>query len=234
MPDEASSHNGASALAESRRRMIDLLSRTVRDPRVIEAMAAIPRERFVPPHLVHRAYDDGALPIGDGQTISQPLIVALMVEAMKPTSGDRVLEVGTGSGYAAAVVSRLAREVITVERIPELAERARATLAALRIENVRVFLAGEHLGRKEDAAYDAILISAGAPHVPRTLLDQLAEGGRLIVPIGPRQGQQLVRATKTPHGVTLERLGPCAFVPLIGDDAWREISDGVSRRSNVR
>ncbi len=213
--------------------MIDLLGRTISDGRVIEAMAAIPRERFVPPQLAQRAYDDCALPIGEEQTISQPLIVALMAEAMKPTSGDRVLEVGTGSGYAAAVVSRLVRDVVTVERIPALAERARTMFAELRIENVRVFSAGNHLGHKEDEAYDAILVSAGAPHVPRTLLDQLAEGGRLIVPIGSRRAQQLVRATKTPHGVAMEWIAPCAFVPLIGDDAWRDAGDG-SRRSNVR
>ena len=213
--------------------MIDLLRRAVRDQRVIDAMAAIPREHFVPPHLASRAYDDNALPIGEGQTISQPLIVALMAEAMRPAPEDRVLEVGTGSGYAAAVLSRLVRDVVSVERIPELAERARATLRELQIENVAVFSAN-HLGRKEDAPYDAILVSAGAPHVPRMLLDQLAEGGRLIVPIGPRNAQQLVRATKTPHGIALERLGPCAFVPLIGEGAWSDSDDDVSRRSNLR
>jgi protein-L-isoaspartate(D-aspartate) O-methyltransferase len=213
--------------------MLDLLGRVIRDRPVIEAMAAVPRERFVPARLAHRAYDDCALPIGVEQTISQPLIVALMVEAMRLGPGDRVLEVGTGSGYAAAVVSRLAREVITVERIPELAERASSTLAALRVENVRVVFARKHLGHKENGAYDAILVSAGAPHIPRTLLDQLAEGGRLIVPVGARQSQQLVRATNTPHGVAIEPLGPCAFVPLIGEDAWRDVGGG-SRRSNVR
>ena len=218
-------HNGASVLAASRQRMLDLLRRTVRDKRVIDAMAAIPRERFVLPHLLQRSYDDSALPIGEGQTISQPLIVALMVEAMSLRSSDHVLEVGTGSGYAAAVVSRLAKDVVTVERIPELAERARKTLAALQIENVQVFFPANDLGRKDEAPYDAILISAGAPHIPRSLLDQLAEGGRLIVPIGTRQSQQLVRATKTPHGVSLERLGACAFVPLIGEDAWAPVPD---------
>jgi protein-L-isoaspartate(D-aspartate) O-methyltransferase len=223
MPDGAF-HNGAtsgaSALAASRQRMLDLLRRTIRDQRVIDAMAAIPRERFVPAHLAHRAYDDGALPIGEGQTISQPLIVAMMIEALALRPGDRMLEVGTGSGYAAAVASRLARTVATVERIVALGEQAHARIATLQLENVRVFFPAKHLGRKEDEAYDAILVSAGAPHVPRALLDQLAEGGRLIVPIGTRQQQQLVRAVKTERGVTLERLGPCAFVPLIGEDAW--------------
>jgi protein-L-isoaspartate(D-aspartate) O-methyltransferase len=239
MSEPPASHNGGSALAEQRRRMLELLGRTVRDQRVIDAMAAIPRERFLPAHLAHRAYDDNALPIGEGQTISQPLIVALMIEAMRPAPGDHVLEVGTGSGYAAAVLSRLVRDVVTVERIPELAERARETLRRLQIGNITVFSATAHLGRKEDSPYDAILVSAGAPHVPRILLDQLAEGGRLIVPVGPRNAQQLVRATKTPHGVALERLGPCAFVPLIGEGAWRDpadsdLGDDVSRRSNLR
>ncbi len=228
-------HNGASALAASRQRMLDLLRRHIRDERVIAAMAAIPRERFVPAHLEQRAYDDNALAIGEGQTISQPLIVALMAEAMRIEPGDHVLEIGTGSGYAAAVLSRLARDVVTVERIADLGARAAATLAALRIENVRAIFPAKHLGCKEDAPYDAILISAGAPHIPRSLLDQLAEGGRLIVPIGTRHAQQLVRATKTHHGLTLERLGPCAFVPLIDDEAWGETAgDGVSRRSILR
>lgn len=238
-------HNGAApgapALAASRLRMLDLLRRHVRDERVIEAMAAIPRERFVPAHLEQRAYDDSALAIGDGQTISQPLIVALMAEAMRIGSNDHVLEIGTGSGYAAAVLSRLARDVVTVERIAELGERARAMLATLHLENVRPIFPAKHLGCKEYSPYDAILISAGAPHIPRSLLDQLAEGGRLIVPIGPRHGQQLVRATKTHHGLTLERLGQCAFVPLIDDEAWSDHragddtnGDGVSRRSILR
>ena len=249
MPDERLIHNGASAgvrtgapgLAASRQRMLELLRRHIRDERVIAAMAAITRERFVPAHLEQRAYDDSALAIGEGQTISQPLIVALMAEAMQIGSNDHVLEIGTGSGYAAAVLSRLAREVVTVERIEELGARAAATLAALRIENVRGIFPAKHLGCKEDAPYDAILISAGAPHIPRTLLDQVADGGRLIVPIGPRHGQQLVRATKAPHGLTLERLGPCAFVPLIDDEAWSDHragddtdNGGVSRRSILR
>jgi protein-L-isoaspartate(D-aspartate) O-methyltransferase len=209
-------------LAASRERMLDLLRRTIRDARVIDAMASIPRERFVPEHLQQRSYEDRALPIGGGQTISQPLIVALMIEAMLLRGDERVLEVGTGSGYAAAVLSRLAREVVTVERVADLGEQARARLTALQLENVTVIFPAKHLGYKDGAPYDAILVSAGAPHVPRTLLDQLAEGGRLIVPIGNRQAQQLVRAVKTPHGVSLERLGACAFVPLIGEDAWNE------------
>jgi protein-L-isoaspartate(D-aspartate) O-methyltransferase len=232
MTDRAS-HNGADSLASARERMLALLRRHIRDGRVIDAMASIPRERFVPERLGSRAYDDNALPIGEGQTISQPLIVALMVEALRLSSADRVLEVGTGSGYAAAVLSRLASEVITVERIADLSARARQTLHDLHLENVRVETATNELGYKQAAPYDAILVSAGAPHVPRTLLDQLADGGRLVVPIGSRRQQELVRATATPHGIELTRIGPCAFVPLVGDDAWENVGDRVSRRPNV-
>lgn len=214
-------HNGdARLIAAGRQQMLALLRERITDMRVIDAMASVPREEFVPPEFRRRAYDDRALPIGEGQTISQPLMVALMVEALQLRGSDKVLEVGTGSGYAAAVLARLAREVVTVERIALLLESARATLARLRLDNVHAYLAGEHLGRAEDAPYDAILVSAGAPHVPRALLDQLADGGRLVVPIGGRWEQDLVRAHKTPHGIDITRLGPCAFVPLIGEEAW--------------
>lgn len=227
-------HNFDSDLASARDRMLELVRRHVGDRRVVEAMAAIPRERFVLPHLRQRAYDDTALPIGEGQTISQPLIVALMTEALALRPDDRVLEVGTGSGYQAAVLSRLAREVVTVERVPALAERARSTLAALGCENVRVSMAGRTLGRFEDAPYDAILVAAGAPHVPRVLVDQLAGGGRLVLPVGSLRSQELVRVTKTAHGIDLARLGPCAFVPLVGEDAWGAGGSDVSRRFKVR
>jgi protein-L-isoaspartate(D-aspartate) O-methyltransferase len=207
----------------------------VHDRRVIDAMAAVPRERFVPPDLRALAYDDRALPIGEGQTISQPLIVALMMEALALKPGDRVLEVGTGSGYQAAVLSRLAREVVTVERIDALLRRAVAVLDELGCANVRAYLAGDALGRPEDAPYDAIVVAAGAPHVPRTLVDQLAPAGRLVLPIGTLRSQELVRVTNTSHGTQLERLGPCAFVPLIAREAWREEDRGeASRRFKVR
>lgn len=204
----------------ARARMLELLRRHIADPRVIDAIAAVPRERFVPPHLRYRAYDDRALPIGEGQTISQPLMVAMMTQALRLRPDDRVLEVGTGSGYQAAVLARLARDVVTVERLPALVERARAALAALGCENVRCCQAGRALGRSEDAPYDAILVAAGAPHVPRALVAQLAPGGRLVLPIGNLRAQELVRVTKAAHGLDLERLGPCAFVPLVGEDAW--------------
>jgi protein-L-isoaspartate(D-aspartate) O-methyltransferase len=223
--------DGASYLAPARERMLALLHKHVRDERVIAAMAAVPRERFVPEHLRSRAYDDSALPIGEGQTISQPLIVALMTEALALRPDDRVLEVGTGSGYQAAVLSGLAREVETVERLPHLLERAREVLASLGCENVRAHLAGEMLGWPERAPYDAIIVAAGAPHVPRVLIDQLNHGGRLVIPVGELRGQELVRAVKTPHGVELTRLGLCGFVPLIGRDAWQDAAAGDASRS---
>lgn len=215
-------HDGSLDLAAARQRMLALLRSRLRDERVIAAMAAVPRERFVPEHLRSRAYDDGPLPIGEGQTISQPLIVAMMTEALALQPDDRVFEVGTGSGYQAAVLSNLVREVVTVERLPHLLERARQVLAALGCANVRAYVAGEMLGWADRAPYDAIIVTAAAPHVPRVLIDQLKDGGRLVIPVGDLRGQELVLAAKTPHGVELTRLGPCAFVPLIGRDAWPE------------
>jgi protein-L-isoaspartate(D-aspartate) O-methyltransferase len=200
--------------------MLELLRRHIRDQRVIEAMAAVPREAFVPNWLQERAYDDSALPIGEGQTISQPLIVAMMIEALALEPTDRVLEVGSGSGYATAVLSRISQEVIGVELVAALRERAEAVLHDLAVTNVRLHAAGTTLGRPEDAPYAAILVSAGAPRVPRALVDQLTEEGRMIIPVGDRRGQELVRVVRSDCGVSLARIGPCAFVPLLGVDAW--------------
>ena len=227
-------HNDEDPSTAARERMMRLLRREISDAAVLGVMASVPRERFVPHDLWSRAYDDSALPIGEGQTISQPLIVALMTQALALQPEDRVLELGTGSGYQAAVLSGLAREVVTVERRQALLERARAVLADLACENVTAHLAGDVLGRPEDAPYDAIVVTAGAPHVPRRLLDQLAEGGRLVIPVGSLRAQQMVRATKTPHGVELVRLGPCGFVPLIGNEAWSSGTESdVSERMRV-
>ena len=146
----------------------------------------------------------------------------MMVEALLLDPADRVLDVGTGSGYQAAVLSRLAREVVTVERIDALLRRAIVVLSETGCSNVHAYLATAVLGRADNAPYDAIVVAAGAPHVPRALVDQLADGGRLVLPVGSLRMQELVRVTKTSHGVQLERLGPCAFVPLISSDAWHE------------
>jgi len=218
----------AARLGAARERMLDLLRRHIDDTRVIDAMASIPRERFVPPEMRDHAYDDRALGIGEGQTISQPLIVGLMTQALSLRAIDRVLEIGTGSGYQAAVLSRLVREVITVERVPMLEERARGALSELGCGNVHVFLSGDALGMPERAPYDAIIVTAGAPHVPRSLVDQLGEGGRMVLPIGDLRAQQLVRVERTRHGLELVRLGACAFVPLVHRDAWR--SDAAALR----
>ena len=212
-------HNG-SDLSSAHAAMLELVRRNVRDARVIDALASVRRERFVPEALRAQAYDDRALPIGEGQTISQPLMVGLMLEALQLRPDDRALEVGAGSGYVAALLARLVRRVTAVERLPALAERARLALAREGCTKVDVFAAAERLGWEAGAPYDAILVSAGVPHVPQMLLDQLVGGGRLVLPVGTRADQQIVRATKTPHGIDLMRRGACAFVPLIGEEAW--------------
>jgi protein-L-isoaspartate(D-aspartate) O-methyltransferase len=209
--------------AAERKRLVEALQREIRDERVLKAFGEVPRERFVPLQLQRYAYEDRPLPIGEGQTISQPLMVAMMTEALRLRGDEKVLEVGTGSGYQAAILSLLAREVISVERISELAEKSSQALRALGYANVRVFQATEELGRREDGPYDAIVVTAGAPEIPRSLLDQLTMGGRLVVPVGGRRVQQLVRVTRTDMGEALERLGECRFVPLIArDEGWAE------------
>jgi protein-L-isoaspartate(D-aspartate) O-methyltransferase len=194
--------------------------RGVSDPRVLRAMREVPRERFVPADAVEAAYDDGALPIGSDQTISQPYMVAVMTQALRLTPQSRVLEVGTGSGYQAAVLSRLAAEVISIERRPELAEQARARLAALGCENVQVFVGDGTAGYPERAPYDAVLVTAGAPGVPEPLTAQLADGGRLVIPVGTAREQDLVTIER--HGTRLVQTSgePCVFVPLLGRFGW--------------
>jgi protein-L-isoaspartate(D-aspartate) O-methyltransferase len=189
---------------------------------VLAAMSRVPREMFVPSGYWHAAYEDRPLPIGHGQTISQPLIVAMMTEALDLEGDENVLEVGTGGGYQAAILAELARWVVTVERHSELAEKATETLKKLGYANVEVHLAEAKLGWPPKAPYNAIAVSAGAPTVPKDLLDQLAVGGRLIIPVGPRHEQNLLKVMKKEHGTTIEDLGPCRWVPLIGDAAWSE------------
>jgi protein-L-isoaspartate(D-aspartate) O-methyltransferase len=195
------------------------------DERVIQAMERVPRERFVPPAARHLAYEDIPLPIGWGQTISQPFIVCLMTSALDLQEDDKVLEIGTGSGYQAAVLAELVPKgkVITVERIPQLLHAAKALLEELGYaQRVDARLAGEVLGCPEEAPFNAIIVTAGAPTLPRVLLEQLAVGGRMVVPIGSRHEQELTKVTRTPTGFSLTTLGPCRFVPLIGKGAWEE------------
>lgn len=199
-----------------------IAARGVDEPLVLDAMRAVPREDFVPADLAGYAYEDGPLPIGHGQTISQPYIVAVMTAAARVRPGDRVLEIGTGSGYGAAVLSKIAGEVYTVERIQGLADSARDRLAALGYGNVHVRCGDGTLGWAEHAPYDAIIVTAGGPTVPRALLDQLKPGGRLVMPLGSEpRGQRLIRRTRTgPETYTQDDLEWVAFVPLIGEQGW--------------
>ncbi len=197
-------------------------ARGVRDARVLQAMRELPRERFVRPGWEAEAYDDNPLPIAAGQTISQPYIVAFMSEALQLRGGERVLEIGTGSGYAAAVLGRLAKEVHTVERHAVLADGAAAVLSALGVDNVQVHTADGTLGWPAAAPYDAIVVTAAGPEVPAALLAQLAVGGRLVMPVGEREGAQwLLRLTRVnEHETRREELMGVRFVPLTGAQGW--------------
>jgi protein-L-isoaspartate(D-aspartate) O-methyltransferase len=209
-----------------RNRMVaeQIAARGLDDPLVLAAMRAVEREDFVPAEERDLAYEDGPLPIGHGQTISQPYIVAVMTAAAQVRPGDRVLEIGTGSGYGAAVLSKLAGEVFTVERIEALAESAKDRLAALGYDTVHVRCGDGTLGWPEHAPYDAIVVTAGGPTVPPALLHQLERGGRLVMPLGSSQRvQRLVRVTRTgPDTYAQDELEPVAFVPLIGEQGWPE------------
>jgi protein-L-isoaspartate(D-aspartate) O-methyltransferase len=201
-----------------------LAARGIRDPRVLDAMRHVPRHRFVPPELVGHAYDDTPLPIGERQTISQPYIVALMSEALAlPDAGGRVLEIGTGSGYQAAVLATMGARVLSVELVPALAVRARAVLAELELgDRVRVVEGDGTLGVADDAPYDGIMVTAGAPQIPRPLLSQLAPGGNLVLPIGEQDVQTLVRLRRGEQGLIEDYLGECRFVKLHGAYGWDE------------
>lgn len=195
-------------------------ARGVRDPRVLAAMRAVPRHHFVPDHQAGSAYHDSPLPIGQGQTISQPYIVALMTEMLELTGDEHVLEIGTGSGYQAAILGQLAAEVISVERFESLAEEAQENLSELGVDNVRVVVGDGSLGWPPKAPYDAILVTAASPEVPSPLEEQLAEGGRLVVPAGARWTQQLVRVRRVGGQIKRETTISVAFVPLIGKHGW--------------
>jgi protein-L-isoaspartate(D-aspartate) O-methyltransferase len=220
-PADAGPGHGEDPFADQRRRMADDIRRMgVTDPRVLDAMARVPRHRFVPKAQWPFAYADGPLPIGNGQTISQPYMVAAMTEALRLTGTERVLEVGTGSGYQCAVLAELAREVVTVERIAGLSERAGAILDDLGYTNVIRVVGDGTLGAPEHAPYDAVVVTAGAPAAPEPLLTQLADGGRLVIPEGGRGIQTLVRYTREGRNLRTEPLMQCMFVPLIGRHGW--------------
>jgi protein-L-isoaspartate(D-aspartate) O-methyltransferase len=200
-----------------------LRSRDVEDARVLEAMERVPRELFVPEQLADRAYDDAALPIGFGQTISQPYMVARICEALSLRGSEHVLDVGAGSGYQAAVLAELAHEVHTIERVPELAAFALERLAQAGYgERVSVHVGDGTLGLPEHAPYDAIAVAAAAPDLPASLYGQLAERGRLVVPVGGRRGQQLQLVVRSPEGPAVARSIPCRFVPLVGEEGFSE------------
>jgi protein-L-isoaspartate(D-aspartate) O-methyltransferase len=209
-------------LERARQSLLQYLDHEIADNRVVEAMRRVPREAFVSQEQHHAAYDDRPLSIGFGQTISQPFIVALMVQALELRGDEKVLELGTGSGYEAAILAELAQKVVTVECIPELAEAAKQVLDKLGYSNIEVHVAGKTLGWLEGAPYDAIIVSAGAPTVPQVLLEQLTWNGRLVIPVGSRWQQELLRVTKLRKGNEIENLGGCYFVPLIGEGAWEE------------
>jgi len=209
---------------ERRRAMVaaQIAARGVADRRVLAALARVPRHLFVPPSLERAAYDDAPLPIGQGQTISQPYIVATMLECLSLQPEDKALEIGTGSGYQTALLAEMCRTVCTVERIPELADAARERLRGMGYENVRFRTADGTLGWPEEAPFDAIVVSAAAPRMPQPLLDQLAEGGRLAAPVGEERWQELVRVERTGGVFRRRTICGCVFVKLIGKEGWPE------------
>lgn len=209
-------------LEAARARLIDCLSQEIRDKRVLAVMSRVPRELFVPSDYRYAAYEDMPLSIGYGQTISQPFIVALMTQALELKGSEKVLELGTGSGYQTAILAGLAKWVVSIERVPQLAESARQIVEKLGYTNVDIHTAVEALGWPDGAPYEAIIVTAGAPRVPDALLEQLTLGGRLVIPVGSRWEQDLLRVTRKKKGNVVEDLGGCRFVPLIGKDAWED------------
>jgi protein-L-isoaspartate(D-aspartate) O-methyltransferase len=205
-------------------RMVDdqLRRRDIVDERVLAAMERVPRELFVPEELRHRSFEDAALPIGAGQTISQPYMVARIAEELGLDGDERVLDVGTGSGYQAAVLAELADEVHTIERIPELVELARTNLATAGYDGVRVHEGDGSRGLSAQAPYDGVAVAAAAPSFPQALYDQLKPGGRLVVPVGGRYGQRLEVIVRSPEGPAVVRSVPCRFVPLVGEEGFRD------------
>jgi protein-L-isoaspartate(D-aspartate) O-methyltransferase len=209
---------------KARDRMVDtqLVSRGIHDPRVLDAMRKTPRHLFVDEALRDQGYNDYPLPISERQTISQPYIVAIMTEALGLQGTEKVLEIGTGSGYQTAILAELANRVYSIERLLGLSQRARQVLQDLGYRNVALKVGDGTLGWPEEAPFDAILISAGAPFVPQPLVDQMAMNGRLIVPVGDHLSQELVLVERIPEGIRKTNMGGCRFVDLIGKCAWKE------------
>jgi protein-L-isoaspartate(D-aspartate) O-methyltransferase len=209
---------------KERIRMVEeqIIGRGVKDERVLAAMRKVPRHEFLPEAIRGMAYQDSALPLGEGQTMSQPYMVAVMSELLGLSGTERVLEIGTGSGYQAAVLAELCEKVYTVERIKNLADRARAILDRLGYRSVAIKVYDGTYGWKDMAPFDAIIVTAGSPDIPSPLVDQLKEGGRMVIPVGERYGQTLVKVVKTPEGPVTDRSIPCVFVPLIGNHGWKE------------
>jgi protein-L-isoaspartate(D-aspartate) O-methyltransferase len=209
--------------ALARRRMVheQLVARGIRDKRVIDAMMKVPRHLFMEEGLWHQAYGDFPLPIGEGQTISQPYIVALMTEALQLTGGEKVLEIGTGSGYQAAVLAELTKQVFSIERISTVASKARKILDALGYANVLIRVSDGTHGWPEEAPFAGIIVTAGAPEIPRTIVEQLEVGGRLVIPVGDEYSQTLLKVVKKEQGYKREDLGGVRFVKLIGDYGWK-------------
>lgn len=209
--------------ADERSRMVErqIEARGIRNRRVLEIMRKIPRHLFVPPPYDRSAYDDCPLPIGNGQTISQPYIVALMTELLDPQPEDNILEIGAGSGYQAAILAALGKTVTTIERIHAVADIARSNLARLEISNAELVVGDGTRGHPAKAPYEGIMITAATPHIPEPLIEQIAKGGRLVAPVGSREVQELVRITKSQQGrITESRHGGVRFVPLIGKYGW--------------
>jgi protein-L-isoaspartate(D-aspartate) O-methyltransferase len=207
----------------ARRRLVELLrEKGIRDLSVLRAFDLTPRHAFVPTGVRHRAYEDSSLPIGSGQTISQPSIHARYLESLGLKGQERVLEIGTGSGYQTALLSHLVAQIFTIERIPAIYQMARENLARVGVKNVSMLLGDGTVGWREYAPYDAILVSAGGPSIPQPLIDQLAEGGRMVVPVGPLTEQTLKLVTKRGAGIETKDVAPVRFVPLYGTHGWEQ------------
>jgi protein-L-isoaspartate(D-aspartate) O-methyltransferase len=220
----SSQKNTGDPFAAARDRMVQtqLVARGIRDPRVLFAMRKVPRHVFVEEALQNQAYGDFPLPIGEQQTISQPYIVAFMTEALELSGVEKVLEIGTGCGYQAAILAELAPEVFSIERLHILATRARRNLELLRYFSVKIKVGDGTLGWSEEAPFDAIIVTAGSPGIPRPLLDQLAMGGRLVIPVGDHYNQTLDVVRKTPEGLQHDYRGGCRFVKLVGSYGWEK------------